>query len=41
MEYVKISLMTISNIIKNAKKDEEYYINKTNKKNTYSAYFIY
>ncbi|UNF62119.1 Mbov_0401 family ICE element transposase-like protein [Spiroplasma poulsonii] len=32
MEHVKISLMTISNIIKNAKTDEEYYINKTNKK---------
>ncbi len=32
MEHVKISLMTISNIMKNAKTDEEYYINKTNKK---------
>ncbi len=32
MEHVKISLMTISNIMKNAKTNEEYYINKTNKK---------
>ncbi|RUO85763.1 Mbov_0401 family ICE element transposase-like protein, partial [Spiroplasma endosymbiont of Megaselia nigra] len=32
MEHVKISLMTISNIMKSAKTDEEYYINKTNKK---------
>ncbi|WP_425379124.1 Mbov_0401 family ICE element transposase-like protein [Spiroplasma endosymbiont of Polydrusus pterygomalis] len=32
MENVKISLMTISNIMKNVKTDEEYYINKTNKK---------
>ncbi|WP_400248812.1 UPF0236 family transposase-like protein, partial [Spiroplasma sp. ald] len=31
MEHVKISLMTISNIMKSAKTDEEYYINKTNK----------
>ncbi|WP_419335297.1 Mbov_0401 family ICE element transposase-like protein [Spiroplasma endosymbiont of Sarcophaga variegata] len=32
MEYVKISLMTVSNIMKNAKTDEEYYFNKSNKK---------
>ncbi|WP_374696864.1 hypothetical protein [Spiroplasma endosymbiont of Polydrusus formosus] len=32
MEHVKISLMTIFNIMKNAKTDEEYYVNKTNKK---------
>lgn len=32
MEHVKISLMTVSNIMKNAKTDEEYYFNKSNKK---------
>ncbi|WP_338966251.1 MULTISPECIES: Mbov_0401 family ICE element transposase-like protein [unclassified Spiroplasma] len=32
MEHVKISLMTISNIMKNAKIDKEYYINKTDKR---------
>ncbi len=32
MEHIKISLMTISNIMKSAKTDEEYYINKTDKK---------
>ncbi|WP_374696997.1 hypothetical protein [Spiroplasma endosymbiont of Polydrusus formosus] len=32
MEHVKISLMAIFNIMKNAKTDEEYYVNKTNKK---------
>ncbi|WP_374696452.1 hypothetical protein [Spiroplasma endosymbiont of Polydrusus formosus] len=32
MEHVKIILMTIFNIMKNAKTDEEYYINKINKK---------
>ncbi|GAA6237919.1 MAG: hypothetical protein SPLM_00440, partial [Spiroplasma phoeniceum] len=32
IEYVKISLMTISNIMKNTKTDKEYFINKTDKK---------
>ncbi|WP_253301196.1 UPF0236 family transposase-like protein [Spiroplasma endosymbiont of Phyllotreta cruciferae] len=32
MENIKISLMTISNIMKNAKIDKEYYLNKTDKK---------
>ncbi|WP_253301015.1 hypothetical protein [Spiroplasma endosymbiont of Phyllotreta cruciferae] len=32
MEHVKICIKTISNIMKNAKIDKEYYINKTDKK---------
>ncbi|WP_374695815.1 hypothetical protein [Spiroplasma endosymbiont of Polydrusus formosus] len=32
MEHVKISLMTIFNIMKNAKTYKEYYVNKINKK---------
>jgi hypothetical protein len=32
MENVKICIKTISNIMKNAKIDKEYYINKTDKK---------
>ncbi|WP_338954724.1 UPF0236 family transposase-like protein [Spiroplasma endosymbiont of Polydrusus cervinus] len=32
MEHVKICIKTISNIMKNAKTDKEYYINKTDKK---------
>ncbi len=32
MEYVKICIKTISNIMKNAKIDKKYYLNKTDKK---------
>ncbi len=32
MEHVKICIKTISNIMKNAKTDKEYYLNKTGKK---------
>ncbi len=32
MEHVKICIKTISNIMKNAKTDKEYYLNKTDKK---------
>ncbi len=32
MKHVKICIKTISNIMKNAKTDKEYYLNKTNKK---------
>ncbi len=32
MEHVKICIKKISNIMKNAKTDKEYYINKTDKK---------